>query len=328
MTTYPSIPVLICAYSRENEFCNVLSKAISSGTARIYVNIDGTDKPQIIKSQESMISFINHCRTQFPKVEIIVRQSRVNLGAAVSVISSVDWFFSKESFGLILEDDLEFDNSLFHFVSWGASRFEHDSNIWMISGSNFFSLDGELKGKIHFPSYPVTWGWATWRDKWNQMREEITSDIVTPSLLAIDPVSNFWQVGSLRAKNGILDAWDIPLAEVMRRLRKFSVVPPVNLVCNIGFSKLASNTKEQAYPLNLPIEQFPYQIPLDSFLPTNLMTGRKIDYLYEKKVYGITLINAFSVLLSQIDFIRIKKYSEKSLKSRLDDVKDSHFRIL
>lgn len=328
MTKYPNIPVLICAYSRENEFRNVLSKAISSGTARIYVNIDGTDNPQVTKSQKTMISFVKNCRAQFPQVEIIARQSRVNLGAAVSVISSVDWFFLKESFGLILEDDLEFDNSLFHFVSWGASRFEHDSDIWMISGSNFFSFDGELKGKIHFPSYPVTWGWATWQNKWNQMREEITSDIETPSLLALNPVSNFWQVGAFRAKKGLLDAWDIPLAEVMRRLGKLSVVPPVNLVCNIGFSKLASNTKEQGFPLNLPIEQFLNQIPLDSYLPMNSVTGREIDYLYEKKVYGITLINAFSVLLSQIDFIRIKKYSAKSLKNRLADVKDSHFRIL
>ena len=328
MTLYTNFPVLICAYSRENEFCNVLSSVISFGSSRIYINLDGTDNPLIAKSQDTMVSFIKFCRARFPNLEIFVRQSRVNLGAAVSVISSVDWFFSEEQFGLILEDDLEFDNSLFNFVSWGGSQFEQDPDIWMISGSNFFSSSGELRGKIHFPSYPVTWGWATWRDKWNLMREEIAKDIKSPSLYAFDPVSNFLQIGALRAKRGLLDAWDIPLAEVMRRRRKLSVVPPVNLVRNIGFSKLASNTKAQNYPLDLPIEMLPYVISLNELLLQRSITGRNIDYLYEKRVYGITFKNAFTVLLSKLDFIRFKKRTTKRLRVRLEDVRESNFRIL
>jgi hypothetical protein len=328
MTSYTSFPVLICGYSREDEFCNVLGLAISSGSSRIYINIDGTDKLLISKSQEAMVSYINSCRAQFPNLEIIVRQSEVNLGAAVSVISSLDWFFSKEQFGLILEDDLEFDNSLYRFISWCGSRFEHDQDVWMISGSNFFSVNGELKGKIHFPSYPVTWGWATWRDKWKLMREEITNGVKPPSFFAFDPVSNFWQIGALRAKRGILDAWDIPLAEAMRRRKKMSVVPPENLVRNIGFSKLASNTRTQNYPLDLPIGELPHVNSLDNLLSESSLSGSNVDHLYETRVYGITFKHALTVLMSQLDFVRFKKYSNKSLKARLIEVKESNFRIL
>lgn len=328
MTSYVNIPILICAFSRESEFCRVLYSAISAGVSQIYINIDGADNPRISKSQEAMVAFTNHCRSEFPHVQIFVRRSNMNFGAAVSVISSLDWFFSKEVFGLIFEDDLEFDGSLLDFVSWAAPNFEHNPDIWMISGSNFFSFSKELKGKIHLPSYPVTWGWATWRDKWNLIREAIVSDIESPSLFSLNVVSNFWQVGALRAKKGILDAWDIPLAEAMRRLRKFSVVPPVNLVRNIGFSELASNTKLQNYPLDLPIERVPNLNQLDKFLRNNLMYGREIDSLYETYIYEITSRNYLTVWLSQLDFLRLEKYSNESLKHRLENVRDSQYRMI
>ena len=160
------------------------------------------------------------------------------------------------------------------------------------------------------------------------MREEMSSNIESPSLFSFDPVSNFWQIGALRAKKGLVDAWDIPLAEVMRRLRKLSVVPPVNLVRNVGFSKLASNTKTQNYPLDLPIERLSDGISLDNLLLHNSISGSKIDFLYENRVYGIALKNALTVLISQLDFIRFKKYSTKNLKNRLDNVRDANFRIL
>lgn len=318
MTAPQRIPVLICAYSREKEFCDVLGSVLSAGSSRIYINIDGANKPEISESQEAMVAFVELSRTRFPTVEIFVRRPEFNQGAAVSVISSLDWFFSNETFGLIVEDDLQFDSSLFDFVSWGASVFEPNSDIWMISGSNFFSDHEDLQGRIHLANYPVTWGWATWRDKWSLMRREIISDKQPPSLLVLDPVVNFWKVGAYRARTGMIDAWDVPLAEAMRRMRKFSVVPPVNLVRNIGFSKLASNTKVQNYPLDLPIEKISYYLPLEDLHRKSTTAGEQVNYLYEKKIYGISLRNVLSAFMSKFDFVRFRKYSSEDLNDRLE----------
>lgn len=327
MSLHPTIPVLICAYSRYLEFCNVLNSAISSGSTRVYINIDGSVNEDISFSQSKMIDFIEQCRTNYPNIEILVRKSNRNLGAAISVISSIDWFFSKEEFGLIVEDDLQFNNSLFDFVAWSASNFKFDPDIWIISGSNFFGQNQELRGKIHFPSYPVTWGWATWSDKWNLMREEIVSTIEPPSFLSFDPVSNFWQIGAVRAKKGIIDAWDIPLAEAMRRLKKLSVVPPVNLVRNIGFSNDASNTKVLRYPLDLPIEKLPDLSLFNNSPLRNISSVKDVNYLYEKKIYGISSKNALTSMISHFDFIRIKKYSAETLISRLRSTRDMDYRM-
>lgn len=327
MTTPQTIPVLICAYSREKEFCDVLGSVLSAGASRIYINIDGANTPEISETQKAMFAFVELSRTRFPTVEIFIRQPEFNQGAAVSIISSLDWFFSNETFGLIVEDDLQFDSSLFDFVSWGASVYEPNSDIWIISGSNFFSDHEDLQGKIHLANYPVTWGWATWRDKWSLMRPEIISDNKPPSLLVFDPVVNFWKVGAYRARTGMIDAWDIPLAEAMRRMQKFSVVPPVNLVRNIGFSKLASNTKVQNYPLDLPIEKISNFFPLEYLHRRYTIAGEQVNCIYEKKIYGITLRNTLSAFMSKLDFFRFRKYSRENLKDRLDAANKAGYRF-
>lgn len=328
MSSSQHIPVLICAYSRDNEFFNVLNSTLQAGCPRIYINIDGTDNIDISVSQKAMIEYVEKSRIQFPKAEIYLRQSRFNLGAAVSIISSLDWFFSMEPFGLIVEDDLQFDSSLFDFISWGQSEFESNSDIWIISGSNFFSDHEGLRGKVHFPSYPVTWGWATWRDKWALMRQEIASTKKSPSILAFNPVANFWKVGAFRASSGVIDAWDIPLAEAMRRLEKFSVVPPVNLVRNIGFSRLASNTKIQIYPLDLPVLSITNFLPFEDFQGKSISSDPRVNRLYEKKIYGISLRNSLSSFLSKFDSIRLRKYSNIKLIVRLEAARTAEYRFL
>ena len=326
MSSSQHIPVLICAYSRDNEFFNVLNSTLQAGCPRIYINIDGTDNTDISVSQKAMIEYVEQSRTRFPKAEIFLRQSKFNLGAAVSIISSLDWFISREPFGLIVEDDLQFDSSLFDFISWGQSEFESNSDIWIISGSNFFSDHEELRGKVHFPSYPVTWGWATWRDKWSLMRQEITSTKKSPSILVFDQVVNFWKVGAFRASSGVIDAWDIPLAEAMKRLVKFSAVPPVNLVRNIGFSKLASNTKIHDFPLDLPLESIANFLPFDHLHNKSISSDAQVDRLYEKEIYGISSNNSLSALISKLDLIRFRKYSTKSLKTRLESASTFEYR--
>lgn len=318
MSLFRQIPVLICAYSRDKEFFDVLNSTLQAGCPRIYINIDGADKADISESQKAMIEYVEQSRIRFPKAEIFLRQSKFNLGAAVSIISSLDWFFSRETFGLILEDDLQFDSSLFDFISWGKSEFESNSDIWIISGSNFFSDHEGLSGKVHFPSYPVTWGWATWRDRWTLMRQEITSPRKAPSIFVFDPVINFWRVGAFRASSGVIDAWDIPLAEAMKRLVKFSAVPPANLVRNIGFSRLASNTKAQNFPLDLPIQTLPKLLPFGESREKTISSDLQVNRLYEKEIYRISSRNSLSALISKLDLIRFGKYSQKSLKTKLE----------
>lgn len=310
-------PVLICAFSRSEEFIATLSSVISVGCNRIYVNIDGARDAQIIESQSKMIEFIVECRTQHPNIEFRMRRSNENLGAAVSVISSLDWFFQHEEFGVILEDDLEFEIDLFNYFEWGEKIFRDVDDVWILSGTNFLSSLFNLYGSIQYPNYPVTWGWSTWAHKWREMRSEILNTSPKSTQFKLNPSSIFWQVGARRAKIGYVDAWDIPLAESMHRLKKMSVVAPLNLVRNVGFSPMASNTKDQVFPLDLAIEHGLTLEFLNRCLVQEPYSTKVINKLYEKYVYKITFKNLFSGIFSCFDSIRFRNARRGTLKERV-----------
>ena len=320
-----NIPVLVCAYSRRIEFENMLTSLVASGCKKIYINIDGSNQYETQLDQKLMMAFVAKTRLDSPDTRIIARQSKENRGAAVSIISSVDWFFSQEEAGLIFEDDLEFHKSIFQFGDWALNQYANHPEVWIVAGSNFFSDHPQLRETLHMTNYPVTWGWGTWRKKWVDIRACIVNQAPLPKCFNSSYVQAFWSVGAKRAKAGLVDAWDLPLAESMNRIGTKSVVPPFNLIRNIGFSNLASNTQELRFPLDRAlasgIEGWNPSLSFD----VSAFSEEKIDALYESYVYGIRKSHILSPLFSKFDGIRFKKMAKGSLSFRLSKIDDEGF---
>ncbi len=320
------IPVLICAYSRVQEFTTLLEQVIALKFSEIYINIDGATNAKISNRQSKMLEEISRAKLNNPEVKFYVRHSNSNLGAAVSIINSIDWFFSKVNFGIILEDDLFIGCDFVRFVSWAKIRFEFDDPLWIISGSNFFSSEIDLGNKIQFPMYPITWGWATWAKKWHLMRTEILQEGHKYLNKLPVKVKNFWLTGATRCRNGTIDAWDIPLAYYMRSNTKFSVIPPRNLVSNLGFTSYATHTHQQHYPLGLPVEDLANDFEITYSSKISAVNSEQYTKTLEDKVYKITFRNSFSFFFSRFDQILKRHKFKAGLRQRLANVQDVDFK--
>jgi hypothetical protein len=194
-------------------------------------------------------------------------------------------------------------------------------DVWIISGSNFFPP--ERSDRSSLVNFPVTWGWATSRNKWEQMRQELLQP-PTFSSLRILSKRNFWWVGSKRAHNGYVDAWDLPLAWAMQKRSKYSLLPPVNLVSNIGYSDRASNTFGLKFPLNLQVREMPEV----GYVPTPIIRDVEHEKLLIEHVYRINIIRRFSYVFSFFDFVRFAPKRIGSLNSRLNDATKSDYDYL
>jgi hypothetical protein len=174
---------------------------------------------------------------------IYVWQRRKNLGIAISVISAIDWFFSFEEEGIILEDDLIFDDSFTSFCQLALAQYRNRKEIFLISGNQFNSSATDANSAC-FSSYPQTWGWATWRDRWIEYRQIFNQSKVPLSPLSLDRNLNFWSIGTNRVLAGDVDTWDIPLGLHMKINCLYQVQPPKNLVRNIGDDAHATHTSQ------------------------------------------------------------------------------------
>jgi hypothetical protein len=311
--SFKPMNILIISYSRYEGLKRLLDSVLHfDSEANIFVSIDGAGNNKILEIQNQMRELLDShlglgSRLQYQFLE-------ENNGVAAGVIKAIDWFFAQVESGIILEDDLVVADGFFHYCTQSLSDFEHEVDVWMISGSQIFeSLD--FHGHLQFANYPMIWGWATWRSKWQEMRELL----LRPKQIALKNIFNqrylFWAVGANRALTGLVDTWDTPLAFEFFNNRKLCVIPPVNLVSNVGDDDFAAHTKNSGFPLFVPLQDFKgYQLG-----DMNQIYSRSKDYnsILETNLFRIRarhiFIPYYSFLLDRFH------YPEKNRKIKLAD---------
>ena len=271
-----NLAVLIIGYSRPAGITNLIKNLTQNGITRIYVSLDG---PKNIRDIENQIIIQNEIikLSANKNVQIKVLKQELNLGIAVAVIGGIDWFFSLEDCGLILEDDLVITSEFLAFANSCLEKYSNDSNVWMISGSQLLSKFSSNSETI-WANYPMIWGWATWAQKWKEMRSSLISDKKTSFFQTVNYRYLYWKVGAKRVLSGKVDTWDTPLAFEFRVQNMFCILPPINLVSNMGFDEMASHTTSIGNGVGTPIEKSDKQITLTSNPDVNQV------YKYNRKL--------------------------------------------
>jgi hypothetical protein len=281
-----NLPTLIIGFSRFEGVRRLVNSCADAGVKKIYISLDGHTNKKVEGVQKEILEFVNDFQEVHPELAITVKVQGNNLGVGANVIKSIDWFFSLEEKGIILEDDLELSQAFFDFLSLGVDYIHDFDEILLVSGTNVFKVDGNPDG-VEFSTYPMIWGWGTWGCKWQHMRHLILNGKVQRNRLDVfSKTTNFWSVGARRVRNGLVDTWDIPLAAAMHFRREKCLIPAVNLVSNVGFDSQSTHTREAIFPLGLGTRD-------DYFPPFNFAEKletelRSRDNKMEREVFGIS----------------------------------------
>lgn len=308
------LAALIIGYSRPSGIANLLDRLTESGVRNVYIAIDG---PKNNKDKFEQETIKKEIANKSRNTNIKVLQREINLGAAAGVISAVDWFFSHEKMGLILEDDLQISKDFCSYAKKALDKYVGDNDVWMISGTQHFPNFSDCEN-TSWTNYPMIWGWAGWSQKWAVMRSSLLKHKPIKIKNLLDSNYLFWAIGANRALSGKIDAWDIPLAFEFKTQKKLSLLPPVNLISNIGNDEFATNTKIENGFMHQRIQQLnnDFQYSEKPLLNKSLVH----NIFLEKNVFNITkrhiLLPYYSYFL---DFIRFPKSKRKEpLNKRLE----------
>lgn len=297
-------PILILGYARTERILEMIKLVLQLGERDVYLSLDGPRNDSVAKAQEFLL---NEIKLMNLKQNIKVRKNLDNQGVAVSVISGIDWFFSHEEFGIIIEDDLHFTRDFLSWCEWANSTYREDRDIFMISGNRFHG-----KGEITYAHYPQTWGWATWQDRWREIRPLYEGKSFRISKIYCY-ISNFWTGGTLRILSTVTDTWDILIAKHMKELGLLAVLPPVNLVSNLGADSFSTHTNSNSFPIGFPLESL-----IQKSLFTTPKENREIalnDRFLEERVFCIRPKHWFSLLKNLPLLAKRKELGRKLLEN-------------
>jgi hypothetical protein len=296
-------PVLVTAFLRPEKTIKLVKDLANMGIDRIYISVDGGRSPEEIQTQKLMTNQIEHISKEL-KLNIEIRHLNANAGLAVAVISALDWFFKNVDFGVILEDDLVPTKEFFEFCLSNKYLIETSSDCWLISGNQFSSLNNYSSSPI-LSKYPLIWGWATSAEKWATMRFEILNGSSVISSRKFDLIRlGFFRTGLFRARKGQIDSWAVPLSARMFMTGSTCLLPPINLVSNIGNDQASTHSSSSDWAINFPTysgAHFNYRYGKSNF-------DFSADSTIEKKIYKIRFRNMFSHVYSYFfDKFRFKR---------------------
>jgi hypothetical protein len=310
---------LIITFARPDGVQRLLKAGIDAGVETFFVAIDGPRTAEHSLLQNRIINIVEDFKITHG-TEIKVWQRSENLGVAVSILTAIGWFFSQVDEGVILEDDLAPSEDFFTFSFAALESYRSIKDVWLISGSRM--KEETLGSTINdWSNYPMIWGWATWSNRWLEIYTGLLEQNRPSILRFFDKRSNYWYIGSERAKRGQIDTWDLPFVNAQLRSKKFSIIPPVNLVTNLGFDEHAAHTTGNSYPLNHPTSPLPVDWALSSS-PDHL-NARAYDEFLDRELYKMRWFHKFLRIYAPFftAFRMAKLNTRASLPMRLSKVK-------
>lgn len=240
-----SAPVLLIAHARPRLTERVLAEIRSFSAGPLFVSVDG---PRLdVPGERSRVEEVRQLASlQSPETTCLKFHER-NLGSREGPLAAIDWFFSKVDEGIILEDDCLPSQDFFTFTNFCLEAYRSDPRVWGVGGFNPVPGVYRSASSHHFITSPVTWGWATWQDRWAHYDRDLSTfnagrlqrDVWPSSLHFAGIERHLWSIKTY----GQPQAWDYQLAWTMFVHDALWALPASNLIRNIGFGPDATHTK-------------------------------------------------------------------------------------
>ncbi len=257
MTASIETPVLVIAHRRLDKVRRVVDACIDGGAMDVTVVIDGPRSNCEIGELDAVEA---HVREAQWAGSVAVKRRHVNLGVGGSVPTACDYMFLEHKTAIVLEDDCVPTTEFFRYADTALRVFARDPRVGIISGQSL-SATNSFMLPIRLSRFPLTWGWASWRDRWVNYRHSLAgwrAQLPIGRLLKeLGPVAAFDWI-RIFDEHSVSDpyAWDHQIAFMLWTNEQWSVNPSIDLVENIGFDLEASNTSSRPpYAPRVPLEQ-------------------------------------------------------------------------
>ncbi len=236
-------PILVIIFNRPHLVQGLFDELKKQRPKQLFVFCDGARKEKVGEKElldKSKAIFETQIDWQCELKKYYLDQ---NKGAGRAVSSAIKWFFENVEQGIILEEDCFPGQDFFPYCEELLERYKDDEKVMFIGGNNFQETNTSPYS-YYFSSYAHIWGWATWRntiDGYSFDVENISNKEFRKILKKYFNHSwherGYWIDRFKLIKKNKINSWDYQLLFNIWRKNGVCIIPSVNLVKNVGFSK-------------------------------------------------------------------------------------------
>jgi hypothetical protein len=224
-------------FNRPDHAARVISAVARAKPKRLFLSVDGprrdvaTDRAGVAGCR-ALISMIDW------DCEVKTRFREENLGCREGMIDGVSWFFEHVEDGVVLEDDCVPAEGMLRFSGQALAAYCGNRSVMQISG---FGHVNRFLNRAYFIPLSSSWGWATWRDRWEEYlatHEEIAVKILAdPRMCESFDLGGSYRYSRMlrRSMQGEISSWAVFFQAFVFWKNGLVLYPPASLIRNIGF---------------------------------------------------------------------------------------------
>ena len=295
--------IILFAYKRPDHVKRVFESLLANRNIHRYHIIvvqDGArnEDEQILTETTSRV--INENLKNFSSSEAI--NATKNLGLAGSIISGINYAFTKYEKCIVLEDDILVHPEFVNYMQELLDVYEDKEEIGSITGFQLVNRGLRKKTRIYSSNRHSSWGWATWRRVWKDVDWKIleTVEINNPKIAKMLSKGGGDLSGMLDlVKRGEIDSWSV-LFDLNMILRNLYCIHPVQQLCvNIGMDGSGTNYSNVRYksPFGRYFGKFE-KLPTELQLKKSLVYDLQVRWRFSKLKANYPLILTLAILRS------------------------------
>lgn len=242
-------PIVLFVYNRPRhtqQTVGALQKNDLATESDLFIFADGakTENDEKVNEVRKYIKTI----TGFKSVTIFEKEK--NCGLANSVIAGVTEIINKFGKAIVVEDDTVTSKYFLKFMNEALDFFENDEQIFSVSGYTYPAKTMEIPKNYKYDIYLSyrhgSWGWGTWKDRWESVDWNITDFkefCGNPKLQKAFNRGGADMSGMLKNQmKGKIDSWAIRFDYSLFKQNKFNIRPVKSLVNNVGLDNSGTHT--------------------------------------------------------------------------------------
>ncbi|WP_155828854.1 hypothetical protein [Butyrivibrio sp. NC2007] len=199
----------------------------------LYIYSDAPAKESDAEDVETVRKYI--CDLDGFK-EVIVTERESNWGIEKSVVDGVSYVIKKHGKVIVIEDDLQVCNQFLYYMNTCLNEYEDEKKVYSITGYSFFRSIAENDGVYGYTRSFCSWGWATWLDRWQNLKRIIDKRdvrLVMGNKAALDNGQDFSYLFMHQYKNGGV-TWDVAWYFTCFANKGLTIFPYNTMVNNLG----------------------------------------------------------------------------------------------